>query len=149
MNKKVANARTVEANGIKFKSVLEFMCYNMLIKNGFYPEYENKKFTVFNGFMQNENLHIYQPKNARNRSRELMQEYTRKILPITYTPDFYINLGSIDVFIETKGKANDTYPLKKKMFFNVLNNADKTIFFFEPHSREQLLQMIDILKEIS
>lgn len=148
-NKKVKNAKPKVKYGIKFKSNLELTCYEKLIDNGFEPEYENKKFVLFDGFKINDNVNIYMPRKQRCRARELMEEYKRKVLPITYTPDFYLNLNGINVFIETKGKPNDAYPLKKKMFFYALNNNNEQTIFFEPHNEAQIDQLINMLYELS
>lgn len=147
-NKKVRNARPTEKYGIKFKSNLESLCYEKLINNGFEPEYENKKFVLFDGFRMNNNISIYMPKRQRCKAHELMEEYKKKILPITYTPDFYLNVNGINVFIETKGKPNDAYPLKKKMFFYALNENNEQTIFFEPHNETQIDQLIDMLYEL-
>jgi len=148
-NKKVKNARPTVADGIRFKSKLEAVCYRKLVSNGFEPEYENKKFVLFNGFKMRDDVHVYMPRRQRCKAHELMEEYKKKILPITYTPDFYLNVNGINVFIETKGQPNDAYPIKRKMFFCALNgNNDQTIFF-EPHNEAQIDQLITMLRELS
>lgn len=148
-NKKVRNAREIVVDGIKFKSNLEGLCYEMLVNNGFEPEYENKKFVLFDGFKVNDNIKLFMPKRQRCRARELMEEHKRKILPITYTPDFYLNVNGINVFVETKGNPNDAYPLKKKMFFYALNDNEEQTIFFEPHNEVQIKQMVEMLHELS
>ena len=40
---------------------------------------------------------------------------TRKIRDITYLPDFYFTYKEYEIYFDTKGKANDVYPLKKKI----------------------------------
>lgn len=145
-NKKVKNARKTIVNGIKFKSNLEATCYKKLIDNGFEPEYENKKFVLFNGFNKNNNIQVYAPRNQRRcKAKELMEEYTKKILPITYSPDFYMNINGINIFIEVKGHPNDAYPLKRKMFLYALNDNNEQTIFFEPHNEAQIDQLITML----
>ena len=76
---------------------------------------------------------------------------SNKILPITYTPDIYINHNDIDVWIEVKGIENDCYYLKKKLFRKYLedlyNTTGKKSIFFEVYSKKQLLQAIEIIKQ--
>ena len=40
INKKIRNATVVKSNKITFKSMLEKMCYNTLLEQGFNPQYE-------------------------------------------------------------------------------------------------------------
>ena len=49
-NKKIKNATASEYNNIKFKSKLELTVYKTLVQAGFNPEYENKHYTLWEGF---------------------------------------------------------------------------------------------------
>lgn len=149
VNKKVRNARKTVVDGIKFKSGIEALCYQKLVDNGFFPEYENKRFTLFEGFKLRNNLHVFAPRSLkRSRAHELMEEYTKSILPITYTPDFYLNVNGKNVFIEVKGKPNDVYPLKRKMYLCAMNEGTDEAYFFEPHNEAQINQLIEILVKL-
>lgn len=148
INKKVRNAKRSTVNNIKFRSKLEALCYKKLVNSGFYPEYENKKFLLFKGFKLRNDFHVYMPRKARCKAHELMEEYTKTILPITYTPDFYLNVNGKNVFIEVKGNPNDIYPLKRKMYFCAMNEGTDEAYFFEPHNEAQMDQLIHILQEL-
>lgn len=149
-NKKVRNAEETIVDGIKFRSKLEAYCYNELVSNGFEPEYENKKFVIFKGFKLRDNFHVYMPRSKKHcRAKDLMHEYERAVLPITYTPDFYLHVNDKNVFIEVKGNANDQYPLKRKMYFYAMNSGNDEAYFFEPHNKAQIAQLIEILHKIS
>ena len=51
------------------------------------------------------------------------------------------------IIIEAKGKENDTYPLKKKLFRKLLEEYKyDDILFFEVFTQKQLLQAIEIIK---
>ena len=121
INKKVKNATPQVYDGIKFRSKLEVYCYIQLQKYYIQVEYEKYKYVIFNGFTYN----------------------TKKILPITYTPDF---VG--DTFIiECKGMMNQTFPLKWKMFkyFCISNNMQHTLYL--PRNQKQVdLVIQDIIK---
>ena len=140
----------VDKYGIKFKSGLECFCYEALIQAGFNPMYEQHKFKIFEGFY-NKFLKIYLPskKTAKNKKNTYLQVKTNKILDVTYTPDFVLNLPSCLVIIEIKGRANDRYPYIRKLFFKYmeeyasLNNL--IVYFFEPHNQSHVADMIKIL----
>ena len=51
VNKKIRNATVVKSNKITFKSILEKMCYNTLLGQGFNPQYEPKQITLWDGFI--------------------------------------------------------------------------------------------------
>lgn len=141
----------VDKYGIKFKSGLECFCYEALIQAGFKPMYEQQKFKIFEGFYNNF-LKIYLPsKKSKNKKNTYLQVKSSKILDITYTPDFIINLPTCLVIIEIKGRANDRYPYIRKLFFKhieeyaALNNL--IVYFFEPHNQSHVTDMLKILLE--
>ena len=75
---------------------------------------------------------------------------TRTLLNITYTPDFVINKNNYKIYFDVKGKENDVYPIKKKMFLKTLEERNDGIdyLFFEPHNIRQMLQAIEIIKKL-
>lgn len=138
VNKKVQGAQAVTVDGINFKSKLEVFCYKKLRENGIPFEYEKNKFVLFEGYKPVFNS--YFP----DKSGKMAVDMT-KIRDITYTPDF---VGS-DWIIETKGKANDVYPVKLKFFRRWLEGNTRYKLFLEPHNQAQVLQCIEIIKQIS
>jgi len=137
-NKKVRGAQAVTVDNISFKSKLEVFCYRKLKESGIPFEYEVHKFVLFEGFRPN--FHSYFPDKLGD-----MQLDLGKIRDMTYTPDF---VGS-NWIIETKGKANDVYPVKLKFFRRWLEGNSKYKMFLEPHNQKQILQCIEIIKQIS
>lgn len=141
MNKKIKNATIVTYNNITFKSKLELNVYKTLVNEGFNPKYEEKKYILFKGFKPKKDY--YKP----NKNKELINN-TIKVKDITYTPDFIFSLDKYIIIIEVKGKANDTYPLKQKLFRKYMEDCEEIIKFFEVHNLKQLNQVINILKNI-
>lgn len=149
MNKSKYKNVFIIYDNIKFKSKLEVNCYKILRENGFNPEYEPIKIKIFEG----ESLKIngYIPNKS---TRDL--ERISNILPITYKIDFFftkkVNNRTIYIFIEAKGRPNDVYPIKKKMFLSYLNSNYDTnpddVYFFEVHNIKQIHQCIKIINSI-
>lgn len=141
-------------NGINFKSKLEISCYKKLIEAGFNPEYEKQKFVLFNGFRLPENVAYFTQLKTNNEGKihTIFKNDTRKIRDITYLPDFYFTYKEYEIYFDTKGKANDVYPLKKKLFLNMLNNiatkTGKKYLFFEPHNVKQIKESILIIQNL-
>lgn len=148
-NKKIKGATAVDLGEIHFKSKLERSCYIKLREAGFTVLYEPEKFRIWPGGRL-QRAHAYQPSK---KNRKEVEAITRPLLPITYTPDFKVRRGNIVAYFDAKGYANDRYPMKKKMFLEVLDNRaseDNLIYlFFEVHSVSQVLHSIKIIQNMT
>lgn len=149
-NKKIKGATTIRYNGIKFKSILECSCYKKLEISGLDFLYESEKITLWRGSKLH-NILIYTPKKIKiGKYGKLLEPQTRALKDITYTPDFVVTKGNYKIYFDVKGKENDIYPIKKKMFLKILEERNDGIkyVFVEPHSVRQMLQAIEIIKEL-
>lgn len=138
-NKKVKNAQVTTYDGINFKSKLEVFCYKKLKEHNIPFEYEKHKFTLFEGFKPS--FHCYFP----NKLGKLELDLT-KLRSTTYTPDF---VGDYWI-VETKGRSNDLYPVKLKLFRELIEKDSKYKnykLFIEPHNQNQILQAIELIKQ--
>ena len=141
-NKKIKNASPLEYDGISFKSKLEKMVYQTLREHGLPAEYEPHKFIIWEGFKPT--VPFY---NKDTNTRMLKLE-DKKIINISYTPDFLINYNGYLVIIEAKGMENNCFYLKKKMFRKWLEDYEPKSIYFEIYTKKQLLQAIDIIKNL-
>lgn len=153
MGKQIVNATTIVYNNIQFKSKLEMTCYKELLVAGFSPQYEAKQLQVLEEFTL-ENGYYYIPKLVKRKPRrKKLWVFTHNISSINYTPDFFLTINKVKIFIETKGRANEAYPLRKKLFLLYLENYAKlhnTVYcFFEVHNKDEIMQMIKILKSMT
>lgn len=147
-NKKIKNTRSAEYEGITFKSQLEKSCYKKIKEHGLDAEYESERIVLWDG-IKLDKVSLYAPKKIRAGKYEKdIQQQTRALRNVTYTPDFIITRGRHKVYIDVKGKENDVYPIKKKMFLKHLEerNDGKIYHFFEPHSVKQMVQTINTIK---
>ena len=101
-------AKKVTFDGIKFASGLEKYMYMALKKAKIHAIYEGATFTVQDGF----DFNIKSYERQANGKGEFKNRGEKKILPIKYTPDFV----SDSFIIECKGRANESFPLRWKMF---------------------------------
>ena len=74
---------------------------------------------------------------------------SKKIIDITYTPDFVFTYNGFLVIIEAKGMENDCFYLKKKMFRKWLEDNHPKSIYFEIYTKKQLLQAISIIQNLS
>ena len=140
INKKIKNATQNTYDNIQFKSRLEAIIYKTLKENGFDPKYEPLKFTIWEG---------YKPKVPffdRDSKTGLLRNNNKKIIDITYTPDFCFDYNDVSIIMEAKGMENDVFYIKKKLFRKYLESWDKPVLYFELYSKKQLLQAINIIK---
>lgn len=155
--------RKIQYDGIDFKSSLEVTCYRRLKKNNFEFSYEDEKFVIANPFTINPLVSCYYPiptnkpvvrSTSKNKRMTVMEfkQADNKVSAITYTPDFTMEYKSYYIIIETKGKANDVYPYKRKLFLKFLSTfatlKNKKIIFFEPHSYTDIEKMINTIKSL-
>lgn len=121
-NKKIKNATPNTYDGIKFKSQLETYVYKQLKAHNLKAEYEPIKFELIPSFVF----------------------CGKKIRPMTYTPDFVGN----NFIIEAKGRPNDVFPYKWKLFmyYLKLNNLDKKYMLFIVHNHKETEECIKKIK---
>ena len=101
-------SKKVTYDGINFASGLERYMYMALKKAGIKSKYEGETFVLLNGFHFDNQVYERQA----NGKGEYKNRGEKRILPIKYTPDF---IGD-DFIIETKGRANESFPIRWKLF---------------------------------
>ena len=101
-------AKKVTHDGIKFASGLEKYMYIALKKAKIKAEYEGQTFELVNSF----DFNLESVERQANGKGEYKNRGNKKILGIKYTPDF---IGK-DFIIETKGRANESFPIRWKLF---------------------------------
>lgn len=132
-------------DGIQFRSRLEVFTYRKLKELKVKFSYEPRKFEISPGFVTNVTLYAKTPKKG-------YREVTQKINPITYTPDFIVELSEAIVIIEDKGRENDAFPLKEKLFLSILPTIEeyksKQIYYVKPTNQSNVLETIKLIQNI-
>jgi hypothetical protein len=143
VNKKIINATPSTKDGIQFKSMLEVRIYESLKKRGLKPEYESKKFILW------ERPKGYFTVPYIDRVGKNFKEITSKPLGITYTPDFTFKFKNWLVFLEAKGFKNDVTPYKIRLFRDLIEQMQKDteekLCYAVVHSVRELNTLFDIL----
>ena len=128
----------IKFDGYNFASGLERYCYMQLKKEKLFEGYENEKFTLIEGFTFSNECY--------SRTMANKGDYTcrnGKTLPINYTPDF---CGK-DFIIECKGFANESFPLRWKLFKRWLTENKDGRMLFKPSNQKEVDRTIQIIKE--
>ena len=121
-------SKKITYDGIKFASGLERYMYMALKKAKIKADYEGMTYELFPGF----DFNIQSYERCGNGKGEYKNRGNKKILNIKYTPDF-IGKGFI---IETKGRANESFPLRWKMFKKHVIDELKPIILFKPQIKK-------------
>jgi len=130
-------AKKVTFDGIKFASGLEKYMYVALKKAKIKSKYEGETFIVQQGFnFENESY-----ERQSNGKGELVNRGQKKILPIKYTPDFV----SDSFIIECKGRANESFPLRWKMFKKYVNDNLKHVILYKPQNQKECDEVIKLI----
>ena len=128
-------ANKVTFDGIKFASGLEKYMYQALKKAKIHALYEGSTFTLQEGFMFN--VESYERQS--NGKGDMVNRGCKKILPIT--PDFV----SSSFIIECKGRANESFPLRWKMFKNYVNHKMKHVTLYKPQNQKECDKVIELI----
>lgn len=128
--------------GIDFASKLEAHMYKMLRQNNIDAEYESVKFTIIEGFEAN--FASYE----KTATKKYMHDRGhKKILPITYTPDFVDTQNPPRYVIECKGNPNERFPLVWKLFkrFVAMNGWNTDLYM--PRNQKDCEEVAKIILE--
>ena len=131
-------AKKVTFDGIKFASGLEKYMYIALKKAKIKAKYEGETYIVQEGF-EFKNKSYERQSNGKG---ELVNRGSKKILPIKYTPDFV----SSSFIIECKGRANESFPLRWKMFKKYVNHKMKHVTLYKPQNQKECDEVINLIK---
>ena len=124
-------------DGIKFASGLEVYMYKALKKAKIKAKYEGKTFEIVSGF---DFINLCYARTA-NGKGDFKQRGGKKILPIKYTPDF---IGK-DFIIECKGRANESFPLRWKLFKKYLVNNKLYHRLYKPQNQKQCDKTVELI----
>ena len=122
-------AKKVVYDGIQFASGLEKYMYIALKKAKIKFGYELRSFELLPAFKFNQVAYERQT----NGKGEYRDRGNRKMLGIKYTPDF----EGENFIIETKGRANDSFPLRYKLFKSLLANTEPNIVLYKPQTKSE------------
>ena len=132
-------AKKVMYDGITFASGLEKYMYMALRKAKIKVAYEGMTYEVFPGFMFDNESYERQA----NGKGDLVNRGCKKILGIKYTPDF---IGLTDEFIiECKGRANESFPMRWKLFKRFINRCYPHVTLYKPQNQKECDQVIELI----
>ena len=111
--------------------------YQALKKSKIKAEYEPETFVLQEGFMCD--IQCYERQS--NGKGDMVNRGEKKILPIKYTPDF-IGKGFI---IETKGRANESFPMRWKLFKKHLMEIGDNRLLYKPQTNKECDRTVELI----
>ena len=135
-------SKKITYDGINFASGLERYMYMALKKAKIKALYEGETFELLESF----NFPFESYERCGNSKGDYKNRGNKKILNIKYTPDF-VGRGFI---IETKGRANESFPLRWKMFKKLVSeNKIEPFVLYKPQNQKECDKTVElILKKI-
>ena len=130
-------SKKVTFDGIKFASGLEKYMYIALKKAKIYAVYEGCTFVLQEDF----NFEIDSYERQANGKGDMVNRGQKKIQSIKYTPDFV----SASFVIECKGRANESFPLRWKMFKKYVNHKMKHVTLYKPQNQKECDKVIELI----
>jgi len=130
-------AKKVTFDGIKFASGLEKYMYIALKKAKIHAIYEGATFELQEGFM----FDVDSYERQGNGKGDMVNRGQKKILNIKYTPDFV----SPSFIIECKGRANESFPLRWKMFKKYVKYKMKHVTLYKPQNQKECDEVINLI----
>ena len=122
-------SKRVTFDGINFASGLERYMYMVLKKAKIKSKYEGKTYELQEGFM----FDVDSYERQGNGKGDMVNRGRKKILNIKYTPDFV----SDSFIIECKGRANESFPLRWKMFKKHVKEHIPHVTLYKPQNQKE------------
>ena len=130
-------SKKVTFDGITFASGLEKYMYIALKKAKIHADYEGATFVLQDDFK----FEIDSYERQANGKGDMVNRGQKKIQSIKYTPDFV----SSSFIIECKGRANESFPMRWKMFKKYVNHKLKHVTLYKPQNQKECDKVIELI----
>jgi hypothetical protein len=130
-------AKKVVCDGIQFASGLERYMYLALKKAKIKSVYEGQTYVLQDGFEFTNDCYEKQS----NGKGEYKNRGNKKILNVKYTPDFVANT----FIIECKGRANESFPMRWKMFKKYVKDNLPHVTLYKPQNQKDCDETIQLI----
>ena len=130
-------SKKVICDGITFASGLEKYMHLALRKAKIRMNYEGETFTLIDKFEFN--VESYERQS--NGKGEFKNRGSKNILPIKYTPDFIND----EFIIECKGRANESFPIRWKLFKRYINKHRPHVTLYKPQNQKECDLVVELI----
>ena len=137
LKKGPVRSKKVTFDGITFASGLEKYMYMALKKAKIKSEYEGQTYELQEGFM----FDVDSYERQGNGKGDMVNRGRKKILNIKYTPDFI----SDSFIIECKGRANESFPIRWKMFKKYVKERIPHVTLYKPQNQKECDKVVELI----
>ena len=130
-------SKKVTFDGIKFASGLEKYMYQALKEAKIKATYEGQTYVLQEAFL----FDVDSYERQANGKGDLVNRGQKKILNIKYTPDFV----SDSFIIECKGRANESFPIRWKMFKKHVKVNLPHVTLYKPQNQKECDEVIELI----
>jgi hypothetical protein len=130
-------SKKVTFDGITFASGLEKYMYTALKKAKIKSEYEGQTYELQESFM----FDVDSYERQGNGKGDMVNRGRKKILNIKYTPDFISN----SFIIECKGRANESFPIRWKMFKKYVKEQIPHVTLYKPQNQKECDKVVELI----
>ena len=131
-------SKKISYDGITFASGLERYMYMALKKAKIKALYEGETFELQEAF----DFPFESFERCGNGKGDYKNRGNKKILPVRYTPDFVA-----DTFIiECKGRANESFPMRWKMFKKYVKENLPHVTLYKPQNQKDCDETIKLIQ---
>ena len=131
-------SKKVTVDGIKFARGLEAYMYKALKKARIKAQYEQRSFELIPPF-EFKNLSYERQSNGKG---DMVNRGNKKVLAIKYTPDF----EGKNFIIECKGRANESFPIRWKLFKKYVADNLPDITLYKPQRQSECGEVVKLIK---
>jgi len=130
-------SKKVTYDGITFASGLEKYMYKALKEAKIKAEYEGESYQLLDSFVFDTTSYERQA----NGKGDMVDRGNKKVLGIKYTPDFIAK----DFIIETKGRANESFPIRWKLFKKYVKENLPQVTLYKPQNQKECDKVIELI----
>jgi len=130
-------SKKVTFDGIQFASGLEKYMYQALQNADIQARYEGETYVLQEHFLFDTDSYERQA----NGKGDMINRGQKKIQNIKYTPDFV----SDSFIIECKGRANESFPIRWKMFKKHVKANLPHVTLYKPQSQKECDRVVELI----
>ena len=131
------NSKKIIVDNIQFKSGLEAYMYKALKTAKIKTEYEGITYELIPSF--NFKNSVYERQS--NGKGEYKDRGDKKILKISYTPDF----TGREFIIECKGRPNEAFPIRWKLFKRYVSENLPKVTIYKPQNQRECDETVNLI----
>ena len=131
------NSKKIIVDNIQFKSGLEAYMYKALKTANIKAKYEGITYELIPSFNFKNSVHERQS----NGKGEYKDRGDKKILKISYTPDF----TGREFIIECKGRPNEAFPIRWKLFKRYVSENLPKVTIYKPQNQRECDETVNLI----